>query len=85
MWKIQSQGIKMVIDIDKINKLVETYVIDNMGYQFNENDMIDEIYTGAFSPVNPNGAGAFIGVDWITKQGLEVLAPQHFMKQQVIN
>ena len=49
------------------------------------NDMIDEIYTGAFSPVNPNGAGAFIGVDWITKQGLEVLAPQHFMKQQVIN
>lgn len=47
-------------------------------------DMIDEIYTGAFSPVNPNGAGAFIGVDWTTKQGLELLAPQHCMKQQVV-
>lgn len=47
-------------------------------------DMIDEIHTGAFSPVNPNGAGAYIGCDWTTKQGLEVLAPQHFMKQQVV-
>lgn len=48
------------------------------------NDLIDEIYTGAFSPVNPNGAGAYIGVDWTTKQGLEVLAPQHLIKQQVL-
>lgn len=48
------------------------------------NDLIDEIYTGAFSPVNPNGAGAFIGVDWTTKQGLELLAGQHCMKQQVV-
>ena len=48
------------------------------------NDLIDEIHYGAFSPVNPNGPGAFIGVDWTTKQGLEVLGPQHFMKQQVV-
>jgi len=48
-------------------------------------DMIDEIHYGAFSPVNPNGAGAFVGCDWTTKQGLELLAPQHCMKQQVIS
>lgn len=48
------------------------------------NDMVDEIHYGAFSPVNPNGAGAFIGCDWTTKQGLELLAPQHCMKQQVV-
>lgn len=48
------------------------------------NDMVDEIYTGAFSPVNPNGAGAFIGVDWTTKQGLELLAPHQCIKQRVV-
>lgn len=48
------------------------------------NDMIDEIYSGAFSPVNPNGSGAFIGVDWLTKQGLEVLGATQLVKQRVL-
>lgn len=47
------------------------------------NDMIDEIHSGAFSPVNPNGVGAFIGVDWTTKQGLEVLAASQLVKQRL--
>lgn len=47
-------------------------------------DMVDEIHSGAFSPVNPNGLGAYIGCDWLTKQGLEVLAPQHLISQQVL-
>lgn len=49
------------------------------------NDMIDEIYSGAFSPVNPNGVGAFIGVDWTTKQGLEVLGATQLVKQRVLS
>lgn len=48
------------------------------------NDMINEIHYGALNPVNPNGAGMFSGTDWKTAQGLEVLAPQHLIKQQVL-
>lgn len=48
------------------------------------NDMINEIHYGALSPINPNGAGMFSGTDWKTAQGLEVLAPQHLIKQQVL-
>lgn len=48
------------------------------------NDMVDEIHTGAMNPINPNGTGMYWGVDWTTKQGLEVLGAQHFMKQQVV-
>lgn len=48
------------------------------------NDMIDEIHSGAFSPVNPNGAGAFIGIDWETKQGLEILGATQLVKQRVL-
>ncbi len=48
------------------------------------NDMVNEFHSGGLSPVNPNGSGAFIGVDWLTAQGLEVLAPQHLIKQRVI-
>jgi hypothetical protein len=48
-------------------------------------DMTTEIHYGALSPINPNGTGKFSGTDWMTKQGLEVLAPQWLVKQQVIN
>lgn len=48
------------------------------------NDMINEIHYGALNPVNPNGPGMFSGTDWKTAQGLEVLAPQHLIKQQVL-
>lgn len=48
-------------------------------------DMINEIHYGAYSPVNPNGNDSIIGLDYRTMQGLEFLAPQHAMKQQVIN
>jgi hypothetical protein len=48
-------------------------------------DMIGEIRYGAYHPTNPNGTGAFIGTDFVTYQGLEVLAPQFLIKQQVIN
>jgi hypothetical protein len=48
------------------------------------NDMINEVYGGAYSPVNPNGANAAAIVDWVTTQGLEVLAAQHLLKQTVI-
>lgn len=48
------------------------------------NDLINEIHHGALNPVNPNGTGMYNGVDWTTAQGLEVLAPQHLIKQQVI-
>jgi hypothetical protein len=47
------------------------------------NDMINEIHYGALNVVNPNGIGMFNGTDWTTAQGLEVLAPQHLVKQQV--
>lgn len=48
------------------------------------NDLINEVHYGALNPVNPNGSGMFTGTDWVTAQGLEVLAPQHLMKQQVL-
>jgi hypothetical protein len=48
------------------------------------NDMITEIHYGALSPINPNGTGMFSGTDWKTKQGLEFLAPQFGIKQQVL-
>lgn len=48
------------------------------------NDMVNEFHSGGLSPVNPNGSGAFIGVDWLTAQGLEILAPQFLIKQRVI-
>jgi len=48
-------------------------------------DMTNEIHYGAYSPINPNGTGAFIGIDTRTAQGLEVLAPQHLMSQQVLS
>lgn len=48
------------------------------------NDMINEIHYGALNVVNPNGIGMFNGTDWATAQGLEVLAPQHLIKQQVV-
>lgn len=47
-------------------------------------DMMGEIRYGAYHPTNPNGTGAFIGTDFVTYQGLEVLAPQFCMKQRVI-
>lgn len=47
-------------------------------------DMTDEIHYGALSMVNPNGSGMFDGTDWTTKQGLEVLAAQHLVKQQCV-
>ena len=47
-------------------------------------DMTNEIHYGALNVVNPNGAGMFNGTDWVTMQGLEVLAPQHLIKQQVL-
>lgn len=48
-------------------------------------DMMGEIRYGAYHPTNPNGQLALIGTDFVTYQGLEVLAPQHLIKQQVIN
>jgi len=47
------------------------------------NDMVNEVHYGALNVVNPNGEGMFNGTDWVTAQGLEVLAPQHLIKQQV--
>lgn len=47
-------------------------------------DMTTEIHYGALSPINPNGTGKFSGTDWMTKQGLEILAPQWLIKQQVL-
>lgn len=49
------------------------------------NDLVNEVHYGGYSIINPNGAGAFMAVDWITAQGLELLAPQHCMKQQVVS
>jgi len=46
-------------------------------------DMTDEVHYGALSPVNPNGTGLYIGVDWTRKVGVEVLAPQQIVKQRV--
>lgn len=48
------------------------------------NGMIDEIQYGAINMVNPNGTGRYWGTDWVTAQGLEVLAAQHLVKQQVV-
>lgn len=48
------------------------------------NDMINEIHYGALNPVNPNGPGMFSGTDWKSAQGLEVLAPQFLISQQVL-
>lgn len=48
------------------------------------NDMINEIHYGALNPINPNGAGMFSGTDWKTAQGLEVLAPNFLIRQQVL-
>lgn len=48
-------------------------------------DMTNEIHYGAYSPINPNGTGAFIGIDMRAAMGLEVLAPQHLISQQVLS
>jgi len=48
------------------------------------NDLINEVHYGALSMVNPNGQGMFSGTDWVTAQGLEVLAPQFLIKQKVL-
>lgn len=49
------------------------------------NDLIDEIHYGAFSPVNPTGPGNFIGCDYTTKQGLEILGATQLVKQRVLS
>jgi hypothetical protein len=48
------------------------------------NDMINEIHYGALNPINPNGEGMFTGTDFVQAVGLEFLAPQFGIKQQVI-
>lgn len=48
-------------------------------------DMTNEIHYGALNVVNPNGQGMYNGTDWAVACGLEVLAPQHIVKQQVIS
>jgi hypothetical protein len=48
------------------------------------NDLINEIHGGGYSPVNPNGSGANVQVDWVTTQGLECLGVQQFAKQVVV-
>lgn len=57
------------------------YIPNQMRYG---NDMIGEVHYGALNVVNPNGIGKFNGTDWVTYQGLEVLAPQHLLKQRVV-
>jgi hypothetical protein len=47
------------------------------------NEMIGEIHYGALSPVNPNGTQMFMGVDWESTQGLQVLGPQFIVRQKV--
>jgi len=48
------------------------------------NDLVNEVHYGALNVINPNGEGMFNGTDFVTYQGLEVLAPQHLVKQQVV-
>jgi len=48
------------------------------------NDLINEVHYGALNVINPNGQGMFNGTDFVTYQGLEILAPQHLLKQQVV-
>lgn len=47
------------------------------------NGMIDEMYDGALSPVNPVGTVQQWLTTWTTKQGLECLGVQYFLRQQV--
>lgn len=47
-------------------------------------DMINEIQSGAFNPVNPTGTVAEWRVDWQTTQGLECLAPQWMARMRVL-
>lgn len=47
------------------------------------NGMIDEMYDGAISPVNPVGTVQQWLTTWTTKQGLECLGTQYFLRQQV--
>ncbi len=48
------------------------------------NDMINEIPSGAFNPISPNGTIAEWRTDWETTQGLEVLGAQWFGRMQVL-
>lgn len=47
------------------------------------NGMIDEMYDGAISPVNPVGTVQQWLTTWTTKQGIEALGCQYFLRQQV--
>lgn len=49
------------------------------------NDMINEIHSGAFNPINPNGTIAEWRTDWETTQGLEVLGAQWFGRMRVLS
>lgn len=46
-------------------------------------EMIGETHSGALSPINPNGTVQEWKTIWTTKQGMEVLAPSFFLRQQV--
>ena len=46
-------------------------------------EMIGETHSGALSPINPNGTVQEWKTIWTTKQGMEVLAPNQFLRQQV--
>jgi hypothetical protein len=47
-------------------------------------ELIGESYDGALSPVNPVGTTNKWLTNWTTKQGLEFLAPQWALRQQVL-
>jgi len=46
-------------------------------------EMIGETHAGALSPINPNGTVQEWKTIWTTKQGVEVLAPNQLLRQQV--
>ena len=49
------------------------------------NGMIDEIHTGALAwNGNPNGDAMNATCSWTTKQGMEILAPQFMLRQQIV-
>jgi hypothetical protein len=48
------------------------------------NEMIGEVYGGANSPINPNGFVEEWKTVMITRQGLEFIAPQFALRQQVV-
>jgi hypothetical protein len=56
--------------------------IPNQG-QFGD-ELINESYDGALSPVNPTGTVKKWLTNWTTSQGLEFLAPQWALRQQVL-